>query len=127
MRAGLPDIVMGDGCRHAVEAGGVGGAEGRAGACVLAFLRLSGVLSAERRCCGARRGAAVCMLVFLTSSWVMAAGIAEIMAESAALRGAQRSGRTLPAQEAAAALDAALMQESESSASSVPVELRADM
>ena len=30
MRSGLPDIVMADGCRRCGEAGGVGGAEGRA-------------------------------------------------------------------------------------------------
>ena len=41
------------------------------------------------------------------------------------LRGAQRGGRTLAAQEAAAALDAALMQESKHNTLSVPVELQA--
>ncbi len=46
-------------------------------------------------------------------SWVVAAGAAEKLAESVVLRGAQRGGRVLAAQEAAAALDAALMQEGE--------------
>ena len=30
MRAGIPYIIMGDGCRCSREAGGIGGAEGRA-------------------------------------------------------------------------------------------------
>ena len=66
-----------------------------------------------------------CCLFRQTLSWSVAAGAVEKLAESVVLRGAQRGGRTLAAQEAAAALDAALMQESKHNTLSVPVELQA--
>ena len=58
---------------------------------------------------------------------MVAAGAAEKLTESVVLRGAQRGGRALAAQEAAAALDAALMQESERNTPSAPVHLRGNV
>ena len=66
-------------------------------------------------------------IVMVDIAMVMAAGAAEKLAESVVLRGARRGGHALAAQEAAAALDAALLQESERNTPSAPVHLQGNV